>query len=185
LLFIGFVASLSACSYLGLAELEELLKAALLSLHPGFMDAFKIVGGVGGGHALVALGRLAPSPQPNLLVPGQSPGWQELATPNILLAFFYNGTYERITERMHREACILAGRFQWKTVRECTCTLLMDEMTARRLPSEKGQELLEKIRALPPAGQDEDLNRYLALSWTLGKCSYSQLQSRLRREEVN
>lgn len=185
LLFVGFVASLSACSYLGLAELENLLKAALPSLHPGLMDALKIAGGAAGGHALLALGRLAPRFRSNPVAPGQSPGWQELEAPDTLLAFFYNGIYDRITERMHRDACMLAGRFNWKTVRECTCTLLMDEMTARRLPPEKGRKVLEKIRSLPPAGQDEDLNKYLALSWTLGKCSYSQLESRLKQEEVS
>jgi len=186
-LFVGFVGLLSAVSYMGLAEVETVLTTALRSLHPGFMDALKIGGAGGGGHALVGIaGRLAPRPRPSPHAPAESSGWQELVTLNAVLAFFYNGIYDHITERMHLEARSLARRFDWKTVRECTCTLLEDEMTVARLPEEEGQKLVKKIRALPqPSNPEEDLsNKYLALSWTIGKCSYAQLESRLRQQEA-
>ncbi len=180
-MFIGFVASLSAFSYMGLVELEGLLKSYL---NPGFLDALKIGGAGAGGQALVALGRLGPRPRPNRAAPGQGSSWQELVTANALLAFFYNGIYDHITERMHVEVRGLARRFDWKTVRGCACTLLEDEMTVGRLPGEHGRTVVERIRALPPASSpDEEFNnKYLALSWTVGKCSYSQIESRLREK---
>ena len=79
----------------------------------------------------------------------------------------------------------LAQEFDWKTIREVTCRLLEDEMAVGGPESAGRTNVVEKIRAIPPAADpDQDFdNRYTALVWTIARASYSQLRSRLSRKK--
>lgn len=180
--FVVFVGLLSAASYVGLTEIENLL-SSLRGLSPKFMNML-VVGGAGsGGHALVALGRLVPRRRPNPVPPGQASSLADVGSSNAILSFFYNGIYDHITERMHAQAESLALGFDWKIIRDASCRLLEDEMTVGRLASEEGTRVVDKIHSLAVSSEYEVQlnNKYLALSWTIGKCSYLQLKSRLAR----
>jgi hypothetical protein len=184
-LFVGFIALLSALSY---SQLADQLKGLSGEVHPslgsGFMSALMVTVGVGGGHALMGLARLAPRSHLAPVNPAYASRSRDMVTPNALLAFFYNGIYDHIADRMHTKARDLARHFDWRTVKKCTCELLETEMAVGRLPKDEGRELVDKIGSLLPASDpdEESSNKYRAIIWTTSECSYSQLESYLRQE---
>lgn len=184
--FVGFVALLSGVSYIGFSEISALLGHALGKFSPAFMQAAIVGGAGGGGHALVALGRLIPRRKPSPSPPNQVGESLTAESSNAILMFFYNGIYDHVTETMHLCAERLASAYDWKTVRSITCRLLEDEVTVGRLSPEEGSKVADRIRGLPLLSDEEAQldHKYLALSWTIGKCSYFQLESRLMRVKV-